>query len=440
MRLKKSVLTWLSALALAIAGTMGAAAPASANLAVTVIPNATSASVWWVNPVTFTGVNVDYKLHTASTWTSAVSNVVATSTVVHGLQPTTVYDFRVVAFNGATELENFVTTQTTLFVAACTPGTFSTTGYADTTCNPAPLGSYVSISGATSASQCAPGYYTDLTGQIACLPARAGKFVDHAGAITDVPCPIGRYSNSPGLASCTLAEIGYYVSQTGQITETICPAGLTTSSVGSASCDVIPRPAPSVTKLVFGAFKADTASSGTIVGDNLSGASSVTVGTAAATFGKVADESLAVTLPALKPGAYDLVIKFAGTGSYTIQSGIVIPQPEAPVVPAEVKVPAKPVTVTIGGFRTTATSLSTPQIAALSAGIAQAPAGCNVSATVVAYSPGGRAASSAAAARADQLNQILHAKFPGAQVSVSVVSSKALADARNVSVTFSPAN
>ena len=105
-----------------------------------------------------------------------------------------------------------------------------------------------------------------------------------------------------------------------------------------------------------------------------------------------------------------------------------------------VKEPAKPFTISIGGFRTNAGALNTAQMAALSAGIAKAPAGCNVAATVVAYSSGGRSARSAATSRADQLNQILHSRFPGAQVAVSVVSSKALADARNVSVTFSPAN
>jgi hypothetical protein len=439
VRLKKSVLTWLSAFALAIAGTMAAATPASANLGVTVIPGTTSASVSWVNPnTTFTGINVDYRIHTTGNWTSVVSNVVATSTVVHGLLPSTAYDFRVVAMNGATEIDNYTTTQTTGFAAACAPGTYSSTGFNDATCFPAPLGSYVSVSGANSASQCAPGYYTDLTGQIACLPAQPGRFVDHAGATTDIPCPIGRYSSGTAATSCTPARVGYYVAQTGQITDTICPAGQTTSSVGSASCDVIPRPAPSVTKLVFGTFKADTASSGTIVGDNLSGASSVTVGTAAATLDKVTDQAIAVNLPALKPGSYDLVIKFAGSGMYTIQGGIVIAA-DAVTAPA-VKVPASPVTVNIGGFRTTSSALNTTQMAALSAGIAKAPAGCNVAATVVAYSAGGRAARSAATARADQLNQILHAKFPGAQVSVSVVSGKALADARNVSVTFSPAN
>jgi len=438
MRLKKSVLTWLSALALAIAGTMTAAVPASANLGVTVIAASTSASVSWVNPVSFTGTNVDYKIHTDSAWTSVLTNSVATATVVHGLQPSTAYDFRVIAFNGATELENYVTTQTTTFAAACAPGTYSSTGFSDATCNPAPLGSYVSISGATSASLCSPGYFTDLTGQISCLPARAGKFVDHAGAFTDVPCPIGRYSNGTGAVSCTPARIGYYVSQTGQSTDTVCPAGQTTSSVGSASCDVIPRPAASVTKLSFNALKADTASSGSILGENLDGATSVLVGSITATLGQVSSQEITVSLPALKSGVYDLVIKFAGAGSYTIQGGVVIAADVA-TAPA-VKEPSKAATIKIGGFRTTSWAFNTAQMAALSAGIVKAPAGCNVSATVVAYTAGGRSALTAATARADQLNQILHAKFPGAQVSVSVVSSKALADARNVSVTFAPAN
>ena len=438
MRLKKSVLTWLTAVALAFTASMVAATPASANLNVISVTTATSATMTWTNPVVaFTGVNVDYKVHTDTVWTSVATNITSTSRVVTGLQPVTNYDFRVTAYNGATLLEFMTATATTLFANACAPGTFSTTGYDDATCNPAPPGSFVPASGYTQALLCPLGRYADQPGSTICAPARVGRYTSVLGSAIDILCDPGTYAAGIGSIFCTQARVGYYVPGPGEFSETVCPAGTTTLSSGQSACSPISTRKPSVNKLVFEP-KSNTASQGSIIGVDLGDVSSVLVGSASATVTKATDDALAVTLPALKPGTYDLVIKFSNSGSYTIQGAIFVGA-EAVTAPAA-KEPARPVTVSIGGFRTTATDLNTTQMAALSAGIAQAPAGCNVSATVVAYAAGGRAARNAASARADKLNQILHAKFPGAQVSVSVVASKALADARNVSVTFSPAN
>jgi hypothetical protein len=82
---------------------------------------------------------------------------------------------------------------------ACTAGTYSATGLAP--CTPAPAGSYVSGSGATSPTLCSPGSYQSQSGQ----------------------------------QSCAAADIGFYVSGSGKTSETQCPGGETTPTTASTS-------------------------------------------------------------------------------------------------------------------------------------------------------------------------------------------------------------
>jgi hypothetical protein len=72
-------------------------------------------------------------------------------------------------------------------------------------------------------------------GQTSCIPAPAGSYVPTAGAATATLCPAGSYQNATGASSCVLAPIGTYVATTGATTVTSCPVGMTTNAEGATS-------------------------------------------------------------------------------------------------------------------------------------------------------------------------------------------------------------
>lgn len=81
----------------------------------------------------------------------------------------------------------------------CAPGFFSQTGAEP--CAPAPAGSFVADAGATSATLCAPGTFSDIVGAVACQLAPAGTYVPAAGAAAPTACPAG-YTSEVGAIAC----------------------------------------------------------------------------------------------------------------------------------------------------------------------------------------------------------------------------------------------
>ncbi|MGA9527924.1 MAG: NF038122 family metalloprotease [Terriglobales bacterium] len=121
---------------------------------------------------------------------------------------------------------------------ACAAGTYSSTG--DAPCTPAPAGSYVAESGATSATPCAAGSYQPSTGQTSCLLAPAGSYVSTVGAITATLCSAGNYQPSTGQISCIAAPAGTYVATTGSALPINCPVGYYQPYSGQTSCLAAP--------------------------------------------------------------------------------------------------------------------------------------------------------------------------------------------------------
>lgn len=123
------------------------------------------------------------------------------------------------------------TIQVTL--AQCTPGTYSASGFEP--CTPAPAGSYVDTTGATSATPCPLGSFSSSPGASSCDLAPAGSYVSTTGATSATPCALGAYQPSTGGTSCIAAPTGTYVATTSATSATPCPTGMTTTSPGSTS-------------------------------------------------------------------------------------------------------------------------------------------------------------------------------------------------------------
>ena len=85
-------------------------------------------------------------------------------------------------------------------VVACVPGTYSATG--NQPCTSAPAGSFVSMSGATSASVCLPGTFQALAGQTSCNLAPVNTYVAVSAAVAATACPVGMTTN--GMVGMTL--------------------------------------------------------------------------------------------------------------------------------------------------------------------------------------------------------------------------------------------
>ena len=114
------------------------------------------------------------------------------------------------------------------------PGFFSGTGSGP--CIPAPAGTFVATSGATSATLCPEGTFSAFSGTIECDPAPAGTYVDQAGATSATDCPAGRYQNLEGQTSCNAAEAGTFVAVEGATAATPCAPGFYQPNVGQTSC------------------------------------------------------------------------------------------------------------------------------------------------------------------------------------------------------------
>jgi hypothetical protein len=116
----------------------------------------------------------------------------------------------------------------------CAPGTYSNTGSAP--CTPAPAGSYVSGSGATSATYCSAGTYQPNTGQTACLAAPAGSYVSGPGSALATLCSPGYYQPNTGQTACLASPAGSVVSYSGAIQPTLCAPGFYQPNTGQTAC------------------------------------------------------------------------------------------------------------------------------------------------------------------------------------------------------------
>jgi len=130
---------------------------------------------------------------------------------------------------------SFVATDGATSATLCPVGSYSNVTGA-TSCTLAPAGSYVDTDGATSATPCQAGTYSATEGAASCTAADAGFFVPTAGATSQTACAEGSYSSAPGATSCTLAPAGSYVDTTGATSATLCPAGTYAAITGSSSC------------------------------------------------------------------------------------------------------------------------------------------------------------------------------------------------------------
>ena len=171
---------------------------------------------------------------------------------------------------------NHNTTYWELVTPLCGPGNYSSNGF--TPCNASPAGSFITGTGSTAPTDCAPGTYQPSVRQTSCLNAPAGTYVATAGATTPTTCPSGHFSadiaarsldvctaSSPGnfvdesdhsrqqlcakgtfqknvaQSACVPAKIGYFVKSEGATNQKRCKRGYTTSSVGSTSCKLKPK-------------------------------------------------------------------------------------------------------------------------------------------------------------------------------------------------------
>ena len=89
----------------------------------------------------------------------------------------------------------------------CGPGTFSATG--NVPCTAAPAGSFVTATGATSATPCPPGSYQPNASASSCLLAPTGTYVPGTGATSPTPCPVGTGQELTGQTSCD--PLDFYV-------------------------------------------------------------------------------------------------------------------------------------------------------------------------------------------------------------------------------------
>ena len=119
-------------------------------------------------------------------------------------------------------------------------------------CKPAPVGTYVNTTGAAAANLCPVGTYQDQTGQTFCVAAPQGKYVDQLGAVQATPCAAGTYQPDSGQSSCIAAPVNTFVDTTGAIAATPCPAGTYQPMTGQTSCIELTALAISITSPAIG--------------------------------------------------------------------------------------------------------------------------------------------------------------------------------------------
>jgi hypothetical protein len=125
-------------------------------------------------------------------------------------------------------------------VEQCAPGTFGVGGAAP--CTPAPAGTFVAGTGASSTTDCPIGRFQPAEGSTDCLPAPTGTYVATVRATSATPCPAGRFNDQTAQtsdAACRLVPAGSF-SSAGAATATDCPVGRFQPEAGRSDC--IPAP------------------------------------------------------------------------------------------------------------------------------------------------------------------------------------------------------
>jgi cytochrome b involved in lipid metabolism len=107
-------------------------------------------------------------------------------------------------------------------------------------CNPAPPGYFVKTAGATEATPCPAGKFSDLSASLDCKPAPPGFFVSEEASIVALSCPIGRFSSETGSTICSPAPLGSFSDTVGATTPQLCEPGSFTSTTGSTQCQRSP--------------------------------------------------------------------------------------------------------------------------------------------------------------------------------------------------------
>jgi len=93
--------------------------------------------------------------------------------------------------------------------------------------------------GSISQTECSPGTYQNLSGQISCNDADPGYFVLNSASTIQSECLQGNYQPLSGQSSCLNASAGYYVTNSGSTNQTACPPGTYNpyiASINSTSC------------------------------------------------------------------------------------------------------------------------------------------------------------------------------------------------------------
>jgi cytochrome b involved in lipid metabolism len=107
-------------------------------------------------------------------------------------------------------------------------------------CTPAPPGYFVKTAGASEATPCPAGKFSDFSASLDCKPAPPGFFVSQEASIVALACPIGRFSSETGSTNCSPAPLGSYVDTAGATTPQLCEPGSFTSTTGATQCQRSP--------------------------------------------------------------------------------------------------------------------------------------------------------------------------------------------------------
>lgn len=206
--------------------------------------------------------------------TASIASGASTANINLNFDETTNSDSYSIKFESNNSNHN--TTYWEMVSPLCGPGNYSNNG--STPCTASPAGTFITGTGNTAPTNCAPGTYQPSVRQSSCLNAPAGTYVATAGASTPTTCPSGHFSadiaatsssvctaSTPGnfvddndhsrqqpcakgtfqknvaQSACVPAKIGFFVKTEGATKQKRCRRGYTTSSVGSTSCKLKPK-------------------------------------------------------------------------------------------------------------------------------------------------------------------------------------------------------
>jgi len=112
--------------------------------------------------------------------------------------------------------------------STCNVGSFDPLN--GSSCQPAPIGSFVGTAGAATATPAPPGTFVASTGASAPTPAPLGFFVDMSGAAQATPAPPGYFVGATGSTAAQAAPVGFYVATTGASAPTPVASGFYTAT------------------------------------------------------------------------------------------------------------------------------------------------------------------------------------------------------------------